>query len=117
MPRVKDSEFVSFNDGNLSICEVENRSIVREKYRRLRFGKRTVGVTRFWNAKVASSEIDLVAAILPVPGVTTMDICLIGEQQYKIEQVQDKFDAYPPCLYLSLARSPIRYRDERDGTC
>lgn len=113
MPRVKESAFICFNDGVLDICEVRDRAIVRTKYKRLHFGRQTVGSTRFWTAKAATYQIDAVVAVLPVAGVTTMDLCLLRGQQYKIVQVQDKFDAEPPCLYLSLSREPLLYRDER----
>lgn len=114
MPRVKESEFFGFNDGVLDICEVAGRAIKRTKYRRLRFGNQTVGMRRFWEAKAASYEVDALVSILPVLGITTMDLCIIESQQYKILQVQNKFDAYPPCLLLSLSREPVLYRDERE---
>lgn len=114
MPRVQDKDFVTFNDGILDICETEERKIVGTKAVGVRFGNRTVGVTRFWNAKVAASTVDALVAIPNVPyDVTTHDICLIGDRQFKILQVQNKFDQYPPHLLLSLERNPIIYKDVR----
>ena len=43
MPRVKDSEFTTFNDGILDICEVKERTIIRTKQKGVRFGKTKVG--------------------------------------------------------------------------
>lgn len=115
MPRIKDSEFKTFSDGRLDICEAKERKILRTKEHGIRFGRRTVGVSRFWQAKVASSTIDAVVAIPLRGGITTTDICIIGDKQFKIKQVQDKFDEYPPCTLLSLEREPITYKDERSG--
>ncbi|MFQ7528653.1 MAG: hypothetical protein ACLRMN_14585 [Mediterraneibacter gnavus] len=43
-----------------------------------------------------------------------MDICIIGEKQYKIIQIQNKYDAAPPCLLLSLERVVTTYEDVRN---
>lgn len=115
MPRVKENQFITFNDGVLDICEVENRTLASTKLQRMRFGNRTVGASRYWDAKVASSEIERLVAVLPEGEITTRDICLIGGKQYKILQVQEKFDADPPCRYLSLSSMPVPYKDMRNG--
>ena len=83
------------------------------KHKGLRFGDQTVGVTRFWSAKVASSSIDRLVAILPVPGISQKDLCIIEGQQYTIKQIQTKLDKTPACLFLSLEENKITYRDER----
>ncbi len=113
MPRVKDSEFTTFNDGILDICEVKERTIIRTKQKGVRFGKKTVGISRFWQAKVSSSTVDALISILPVPEISKQDICIINGRQYKILQIQDKFDQAPPYLLLSLERNPILYKDAR----
>lgn len=114
MPRVKESTFICFNDGVLDVCEVENRALVRTKLRKLRYGNLTVGASRYWDAKIASSEIERMAAVLPEGEITTRDICVIGGKQYKILQVQEKFDAAPPCRYLSLSSMQVPYKDFRN---
>lgn len=114
MPRVKNDEFITFNDGTMEICEAKNRTLVKTRQKEIRFGNKTVGVNRFWQAKVASNTVDRLVAIPPVPGICRSDICLIQGEQYKILQIQDKFDMYPPCLYLSLEREPVKYKDERN---
>ena len=117
MSRRKDTKFVTFNDGILDICSVKGRKIVETKHCGIRFGFRTVGIKRFYEAKVLSNQIDEVVAILPVEDIiSAMDICIIGEKQYKIIQIQNKYDAAPPCLLLSLERVVIAYEDVRtDG--
>lgn len=115
MPRVKNDEFITFNDGTMEICEAKNRTLVKTRQKDIRFGNQTVGVNRFWRAKVASNTVDRLVAIPPVPGISRSDICLIQGEQYKILQIQDKFDKYPPCLFLSLEREPVKYKDVREG--
>lgn len=114
MPKVKDSEFVSFNDGTLDICSVKERKITKTKKHGIRFGNRTVGINRFWKAKLASSVIDAVVAIPLIGDISTMDLCIINGQQYKISQIQDKFDECPPCHLLSLEKNLLNYKDERN---
>lgn len=55
--RLKNRGFETFNDGLLTVCEVSGRTILKTKREGIRFGNRTVGVKRFWEAKVAGSEI------------------------------------------------------------
>lgn len=114
MTRVKN-EFITFNNGVLNLCEVKNREIIKTKHKDVRFGWQTVGVNRFWQAKVASSTVDMLIAIPRVPEICRSDICLINGEQYKILQIQNKFDQYPPCLFLSLESIPIAYKDVREG--
>lgn len=114
MPRMQSDRFATFNDGILDICIVENRTITQTKHRGLRFGKKTVGINRFWQAQVSSATVDALVAILPVEGITTMDVCVLHGKQYKILQVQEIFDGSPPHLLLSLERIQISYKDVRE---
>lgn len=114
MPRIKDNNFVTFNSGVLDLCKVKNRTIIETKYKGLRFGNQTVGVVRFWEAKVASSNIDRVVSVLPVEGISQSDICMINGKQYKINQAQTRYDKNPVCVFLSLEENKIAYKDERN---
>lgn len=114
MPRVKNDGFVTFNDGTMEICEVKNRNIVKTRQKEIRFGNQTVGVNRFWQAKVASNTVDRLVAIPPVPQISRSDICLILGEQYKILQIQEKNDQYPPCLFLTLERNQVAFKDVRE---
>lgn len=115
MPRLREKDYVTFNDGVLDVCGVSKGSLITTKIKRIRFGNRTVGVTRFWQAKISSNEIERMVAILEAGEVTTKDVCVIGERQYKVLQVEHKYDEYPPCMFLSLASIQTPYKDERDG--
>ena len=113
MPRIKNHNFVTFNDGILQICELSERKIVKTKMDRVRYGDMTVGIKRFWDAKVAGNDIEKTVAIPKISDISRMDLILINGKQYKIEQIQDKFDQMPPYLLLSLSKSPIAYKDVR----
>ena len=54
--------------------------------------------------------------LLRLPGIEREDVVIIEGCQYRIAQVQEKFDASPPCLYLSLESVQMPYRDEREGS-
>jgi len=114
MPRIQDKEFITFNSGTLELCQVKERTIIATKKSGIRFGDQTVGVVRFWEAKVADSTINRLVAIPLVPGITQKDICIINSQQYKIKQIQQKFDKTPPHLLLSLEENSINYKDIRE---
>ena len=111
--RLKNRNFETFNDGILTVCEVSGRSIIKTKKNGVRFGNRTVGVKRFWEAKVAGSEIAYLVAVPDPLGIERGDIILMNGRQYRVSQIQGKFDTWPPCLYLSLESIQAPFRDER----
>ena len=115
MPRRKDTKFVTFNDGMLDICSVKGRKIVETKHCGIRFGFRTVGIKRFYEAKVLSNQIDEVVAILPVEDISTMDICIIREKQYKIIQIQNKYDENATLFIAFSGRVVTTYEDVRNN--
>lgn len=122
MPQIK-SRFETFNDGILSICEIDERIITRNKMEHIRFGNRTVGVQRYWNAKTAGNKVDRMVSIplsvLGIDMVETQDVVILenevayGDGQYQIMQVQLKYDAEPPSLYLSLEKLVHPFKDGR----
>lgn len=130
MPQAKKSKgFETFNDGLLSICEAEERKLIKTKMTGIRFGNRTVGVSRFWNAKTAGNKVDKLLSIpLEITGVNLLEVndivilkngrdCFpedLASGQYKIVQIQSKFDARPPALYLSLEKLIHPFRDGRN---
>ena len=115
MPILRNRKFETFNSGILTLCEVRNRSLADNKLVNVRFGNKTVGEKRFWDAQVSSTTLSKMICVLPNDAYEQDDIILIGSRQYKIVQIQDKFDAYPPCLYLSLESVQTPYKDMRDG--
>lgn len=126
MPRIRSRQFENFGDGLLTICDADERKITRTKMEHIRFGNRTVGVQRFWQAKTAGNKVDrLVSVHLSVAGldlVSTNDVVIIetekvenSSHQYAIKQVQPKYDAEPPALYLSLEKLVHPFKDGRDS--
>jgi hypothetical protein len=113
MPRRRDKDFVTFNDGVLDVCKVQGRKIVDTKLSGIRFGTQTVGIKRFYQAKIISSQIDEVVAVPQDLKISTMDVCIIRGIQYKIIQVQNKYDKSPACLFLSLEKIVTLYEDIR----
>lgn len=139
MPQARNSQgFEMFNSGILSICEVDERKLIRTKMKGIRFGNRTVGVSRFWQAKTAGNKVDKLLSIpLEAAGADIIEIgdvvILDGETswlwdnmtfdedemqdragQYQILQIQPKFDARPPALYLSIEKLVHPFKDGRE---
>lgn len=112
MPRITNRKFETFNSGILTLCEVKNRTIVSNKLTDIRFGDKTVGAKRFWDAKVSSTVLNKMVAVLPNELYEQDDVILIDGRQYRIVQIQFK-DTYPPCLYLSLESIQTPYKDMR----
>ncbi len=124
MPKVKNKRFETFTDGILSICGTEGRAIVKTKLPEVRFGNRTIGERRYFDAQTAGNKITkLVSIPASVQGkeiIESLDIVILKTQksnedpaQYKIVQIQEKFDAKPPVIYLSLEKVVQSYKDRR----
>ena len=125
MPRIRSRQFENFGDGLLTICDADERTITRTKMEHIRFGNRTVGVQRFWQAKTAGDKVDRLVSV-PLSAaelrlVSTNDVVIIetekaekSSNQYTIKQAQPKYDAEPPALYLSLEKLVHPYKDGRD---
>nr|WP_289070392.1 hypothetical protein [uncultured Blautia sp.] len=140
MPQISSKQFENFGDGLLTICEADERSLTRTKLEHIRYGNRTVGVTRYWKARTAGNKVDKLLAIpLAVLGADLIDIndVVILENEtdwlwdrmtfdksemkdhaghYQILQVQPKFDTKPPALYLSLEKPIHPFKDGRGSS-
>ena len=126
MPRARRKQFETFTDGMLSICKTEGRAIVDTKLKDIRFGNRTIGEKRYFDAQTAGNKItkllSIPAATLNTDSIESLDIVILNTQkksndpaQYKIVQIQEKFDATPPAIYLSLEKIVQLYKDRRDN--
>ncbi len=139
MPRAKRKHFETFTDGTLSICRTEERVITDTKIKGVRFGARTIGERRYFDAQTAGNNVtkllSIPAAVLNRENIETLDIVIIDTQsgwlwdsfdfekdeavkeynpaQYKIVQIQEKFDTMPPTVYLSLEKIVQLYKDRR----
>ena len=87
----------------------------------VRFGDRTVGVSRYWNAKTAGNKVDRMVSIqLDVwknSSADVQDVVIIQngyiKGQYKIIQIQIKYDSSPPTAYLTLEKLIHPFKDMR----
>ena len=69
MPQISSKQFENFGDGLLTICEADERSLTRTKLEHIRYGNRTVGVTRYWKARTAGNKVDKLLAIPLAAGI------------------------------------------------
>ena len=125
MPQIPSRQFETFGDGLLAVCEADERKITRTKMEHIRFGNRTVGVQRFWQAKTAGNKVNKLLAVplsvLEIDLIEVNDVVILENEtemkdqagQYQILQVQPKYDARPPALYLSLEKLVHPYKDGR----
>lgn len=116
------SDYETFGDGLLSICETDERNITGTKMGHIRYGNKTVGVQRFWQAKTVGNKVDKLISVplevLQLDQILVNDIAILETEpgspgQYQILQIQPKYDSRPPALYLSLERLIHPYKDER----
>lgn len=139
MPRISSKHFENFGDGLLTIFEADERSLTRTKLEHIRFGNRTVGVTRYWQAQTAGNQVDKLLAvpleILDAEQIEVNDVIILENEtdwlwdnmtfdesemkdragHYQIKQVQPKYDTKPPALYLSLEKLVHPFKDGRDS--
>lgn len=117
-----NSDYETFGDGLLSICETDERNITGTKMEHIRYGNKTVGVQRFWQAKTVGNKVDKLISVplevLQLNQILVNDIAILETEpgspgQYQILQIQPKYDSRPPALYLSLERLIHPYKDER----
>ncbi|HBC98694.1 MAG TPA: hypothetical protein DC053_03800 [Lachnoclostridium sp.] len=114
--RLKNSRFETFNDGLIEVCIIKDRSIVGNRLNnKIRYGNKVIGISRFYKAKIASDSVDKVISIPFVPAIQRGDVIILGEEQYKILLIQDKYDTQPQSRYLTLERINVLYSDKREG--
>ena len=114
MPKPRpDSQ--AFNDGIVDIFEVTNGAEpgqipveVLQPKGKLRFRERTVGIKRF----TAFGQMDVdISRMIRTPkkhDVSTQDVAVINNVQYKIRQVQYP-ERSPRCMDISLERIEVEY--------
>ena len=97
-----DLETETFNDGVCSIFDTDEQGDHVVKYPCIRFQNRTVVSKRFFEAAVAQVEINAVIRIPQKRDVSRSDIAVIGNEAYKIEQVQHLDMTNPAVTDLTL---------------
>lgn len=105
----------TFNDGVVKIFSVRNVAepgdAPKKKLsykQRLRYTERIVGIKRFWTAKQAQAEIDLLLRVPKLRNISTQDIAIPNDgEQYKIVHIQ--FPEGKNVMDLSLERLVQKY--------
>lgn len=114
----------TFNDGVVKIYRIANtadpgRTPSMKKVEQViscRFGKKRVGLGRYWSAMQNEIRIDQLVEI-PAPSQTrqdeivlnTEDIAIINGQNYYIKQIQEANEELPPSWILSLQRTTAKF--------
>lgn len=108
-----------FNSGIIEICIKENKRIKRNLLDgNIRYKDETLGVTRFYEARVADSKITKVISI-PYQHVINNDdkdkyAVNIDDEWYDVDLVQVKStESFIPKVFLTLKKGGISYVDER----
>lgn len=114
---ITPTAFQTYNDGICQIYRTGNIAVpglmpkkgMELKYKRIPFEKRTIGVKRHYLAKQENVQLSEVIRIPESVGISTQDICKIGDTQYAIEQIQRIRDAIPASMDVSLRRLEVNY--------
>ena len=92
MPRARRKQFETFTDGMLSICKTEGRAIVDTKLKDIRFGNRTIGERRYFDAQTAGNKItkllSIPAATLNTDSIESLDIVILNTQKKSNDPAQ-----------------------------
>ncbi|MBP3701700.1 MAG: hypothetical protein J6I64_07405 [Lachnospiraceae bacterium] len=110
-------DFQTFTDGICKIYQVVNaaeagdrpKDGLRVMYERVPYERRTVGVTRFYQAAQADVKIEALIRIPYQPRIGTNHICEINGLQYRIRQAQEIKETMPQATDLSLERLEVAY--------
>lgn len=107
-----------FNDGILTVLNASDGVILSNKFSPVRYGEKTVGAVRFYNAQVAGTQIDKLISVPFNPFIEQDDLVELqsyhtGEKKiFRIKQLQLKETA-PRSLHLTLVKSDVLYTDAR----
>lgn len=118
--QAKRNNVILFNQGLIQFLLLDkNKNIILNDGPAVPAGFPTVGYKRFFEAKTAGSSADLVATIPVITTVDPQDLVEVerfdrsGKKLFRIVQVQERPDAAPPCLQLTLAEERVKYVDKR----
>ena len=110
--RITQEKRLTFNDGIARICTVGNIAPPGDKPQegltgrlRLCFGYETIGVRRHYAAMQGRVQLSELIRVPLHRDISVLDVCVIGDVQYRIRQVQHIGDTRPPHTKLSLERT------------
>ena len=111
----------SWNDGIINVLEASDGVITSNRAENIRFGKKVVGVKRFYEAKVAGDEIEGMISIPYGVDVRQTDVIELKNYDrssslkdglYYISQIQEAYTA-PKSLHISLKKGMVELDDNR----
>lgn len=94
----------TFNDGVLDLYSIAENDELEPIEAGIRFGKRTVGSKRYFEALEQQRRADRVVRIPKACELEANTVAVIGSEQYTVLQVQEITDTFPCCLQLTLER-------------
>ena len=94
--------FETFNDGIVGIHRIDDDGNAGKVVERLRYGERTVGVARYYEAMTAKVQIDRLIRVPYREWLTTEYLATIKGRVYEIKQVQMIPDSLPKTCAVSL---------------
>jgi hypothetical protein len=107
-----------FDDGILTILNAKDGVILSNKFSPIRYGVRTVGAIRFYQAEVAGTEIEMMISVPFNSYIKQKDLVEIHSFHtdekliYRIKQLQPK-DTAPKSIYLTLEKTDVLFTDTR----
>lgn len=104
-----------FNDGILSVWEVKEHTLVKEKTHNLRFGNKKITTMQRYYDQVAGERTDKLIIVPPNPFVSENDIIIIGGIQYRIAKKEVEISNQMEVLKISLEESKIKYKEVENG--
>lgn len=103
-----------FNSGGLFLCSIENRSVTKTLLF-LRYKKEKIGVTRFYQARVSDSKIDMLISVPINPILVDTDrskyVVELDGEFFDLDNIQRDEENHK--VQLTLKRGGIKYKDDR----
>ena len=122
-PKVQFSKGAEvFNDGIINVLNACDGVVTSNRISNVKFGERTVGIKRYYEAQTVGHKIEGVISIPFGVDVTTDDLLEVKAYHlhstvksgiYSISQIQHPVGKVPDCLYISLMKGSIEYDDGR----
>lgn len=114
---IKKHQIETFKDGVIDICIKDSKRVKEDFIKGLRFSNVSLGITRFYEARVADSSISRVIAV-PYQDILNNDdrekyVILLNGKWYEVDMIQKKFDSFVPKCILTLKKGGINFIDER----
>lgn len=115
MLKKKNSSYQTFADGWGTAWKTADRRLVSVRQQAVHFQEQTVGERRYWDARVAGTEVSRAVRVPYGSAVERGDVFIIEGKQYAVVQKDLKDDRLPVSWLLSLASVQIGYRQEGCG--